>query len=66
ALEWETEMQHLVNNYQCEWKTAVNDPQLRKRFVHFANAPQEKDHNVQFRTVRGQKVAADWNSITNV
>lgn len=65
ATEWEAEMQYLVNTYQCEWKTAVNDPELRKRFVHFVNAPEEKDLSVQFRELRGQKIAADWN-MTNV
>ncbi|WP_437918994.1 nitrite reductase large subunit NirB [Sphingobacterium sp. LRF_L2] len=61
AANWEAEMQQLVDTYQCEWKVAVEDPTLRKRFVHFINAPQEKDSSVQFEEMRGQKKAMDWN-----
>ncbi|PRD48976.1 nitrite reductase large subunit NirB [Sphingobacterium haloxyli] len=59
---WENEMQALVNAYQCEWKTAVNDPNIRKRFVHFVNAPDEKDDTVRFEEMRGQKKATGWNN----
>lgn len=62
ANSWEKEMQELVNAYQCEWKVAVEDPNIRKRFVHFVNAPDEKDSNVRFDEFRGQKKAADWNT----
>lgn len=62
ADSWEQEMQELVNAYQCEWKTAVEDPNIRKRFVHFVNAPEEKDTSVRFDEFRGQKKAADWNN----
>ncbi|MFD1771048.1 nitrite reductase large subunit NirB [Sphingobacterium suaedae] len=58
---WENDMQQLVDSYQCEWKVAVEDPDIRKRFVHFVNAPDEKDSNVRFEELRGQKKAADWN-----
>jgi nitrite reductase (NADH) large subunit len=60
AEQWEYEMQSLVDAYQCEWKTAVEDPEIRKRFNHFVNAPQEKDPQVKFDDMRGQKKAADW------
>ncbi|SDM39379.1 nitrite reductase large subunit NirB [Pedobacter antarcticus] len=60
AGQWESEMETLVNNYQCEWKTAIEDPEIRKRFSHFANAPEEKDPSVKFDEMRGQKKAADW------
>lgn len=59
---WEKEMQGLVDAYQCEWKVAVNDPDIRKRFVHFVNAPAEKDETVRFDEMRGQKKAYDWNT----
>jgi len=62
AETWEKEMQALVEAYQCEWKVAVNDPDIRKRFVHFVNAPSEKDETVKFEEMRGQKKAADWNA----
>ncbi|MNK00820.1 Nitrite reductase [NAD(P)H] [compost metagenome] len=60
AEQWELEMQALVDSYQCEWKTAIEDPEIRKRFNHFVNAPEEKDPSVKFDEMRGQKKAADW------
>lgn len=62
AETWENEMEALVAAYQCEWKVAVSDPEIRKRFVHFVNAPTEKDETVKFEVMRGQKKAADWNA----
>jgi nitrite reductase (NADH) large subunit len=62
AAQFEAEMQGLVDNYACEWKAVVESPELRKRFSHFINAPEEKDPTVQFETMRGQRKAADWNS----
>ena len=56
----EEEMQKLVNLYKCEWKEVVESPELRKHFNHFINQPGEKDPNVQFETLRGQKKAVDW------
>jgi len=58
---WEEEMEKLVQAYTCEWKAAVEDPAIRKRFNHFVNAPGEKDPTVEFSEMRGQKKAADWN-----
>lgn len=60
AAHWESEMQALVDSYQCEWKTAIEDPEIRKRFNHFVNAPEEKDPSVKFEEMRGQKKATDW------
>jgi nitrite reductase (NADH) large subunit len=60
AEQWEQEMQQLVNAYQCEWKAAINNPEIRKRFNHFINAPGEKDPTVQFQQLREQKKAANW------
>ena len=57
---FEAEMQALVNNYKCEWKQVVESPDLRKRFSHFVNAPEEKDPAVQFEVMRGQKKAKEW------
>jgi nitrite reductase (NADH) large subunit len=53
-------MQLLVNSYACEWKMAVENPEIRKRFTHFVNAPQEKDPSVQFEPMREQKKVSDW------
>lgn len=55
----EEEMQLLVSAYQCEWKEAVNDPGLRKRFRHFVNSP-APDPTVGFRKERGQKLPEEW------
>ena len=60
AAQWEIEMQAIVNTYQCEWKTAIEDPEIRKRFNHFVNAPEEKDPTIQFEEMRGQKKASNW------
>ena len=53
AAELEADMQHVVDTYACEWKSAVNDPETRKRFRHFVNSDQP-DQNVVFMPERGQ------------
>jgi nitrite reductase (NADH) large subunit len=60
GLELEKEMQALVDSYKCEWKEVVESPELRKRFSHFVNAPEEKDPTIQFEPMREQKKVADW------
>ncbi|MCB0213448.1 MAG: nitrite reductase (NAD(P)H), partial [Anaerolineae bacterium] len=57
AEELEREMQHVVDTFQCEWKTTTNSPEKLKRFRHFINAP-EKDPNIEFITLRTQPVPA--------
>ena len=51
--ELESEMQHLVDTYECEWKKAINTPETLKRFRHFVNSP-ESDSNIEFVDERGQ------------
>jgi nitrite reductase (NADH) large subunit len=51
--ELETHMQGLVDTYECEWKKAIDDPEVMKRFRHFVNSD-EPDRNVVFVTERGQ------------
>lgn len=46
-------MQHVVDTYQCEWKTALSDTEKLKRFRQFVNSDQE-DSNVVFVQERGQ------------
>nr|WP_297351820.1 nitrite reductase large subunit NirB [uncultured Caldimonas sp.] len=53
AAELEAQMQHVVDTYQCEWKTAVNDPETRKRFRSFVNSEQA-DERIVFVRERGQ------------
>ncbi|MCF2501830.1 nitrite reductase large subunit NirB [Dyadobacter sp. CY107] len=59
AAELEYDMQKLIDVYQCEWKEVVQNPELRKRFSHFVNAP-VKDPSVTFETMREQKRAKEW------
>lgn len=58
--QFEQEMELLVNSYKCEWKEAIENPAIRKRFSHFVNAPEEKDPSVQFTPLRDQKRATEW------
>ena len=52
--ELEAQMQAVVDTYQCEWKSAIEDPEKLKRFRQFVNAPDAKDPNVIFVEERGQ------------
>ena len=51
--ELERQMQHVVDTYQCEWKTAITDPAVRKRFRTFVNDPRA-DQRIVFVEERGQ------------
>jgi nitrite reductase (NADH) large subunit len=53
-------MENHVATYECEWKAAIETPELRNRFNHFVNAPEEKDPTVQFEEMREQKKAKEW------
>ncbi|MHA4739284.1 nitrite reductase large subunit NirB [Dyadobacter sp. MSC1_007] len=59
AAELESDMQNLIDAYQCEWKEVVESPELRKRFSHFVNTP-IKDPTVAFEGMREQKRATEW------
>ena len=60
AAQWEAEMEVLVKSYKCEWKEAIENPEIKKRFNHFVNAPEEKDPSIKFEPMREQKKVADW------
>ena len=51
--ELDAELQQLVDSYECEWKKAIGDPEVMKRFRHFVNSP-DADANIQFVDERGQ------------
>jgi nitrite reductase (NADH) large subunit len=53
AAELEADMANLVASFECEWKKAINDPEILKRFRHFVNSD-EPDRNVVFVRERGQ------------
>lgn len=60
AAQWEVEMQALVDSYECEWKVAIESPEIKKRFNHFVNAPEEKDPSIKFESMRDQKKVVEW------
>jgi nitrite reductase (NADH) large subunit len=49
----ETHMQNVVDTYQCEWKTTIEDEEKLKRFRSFVNSD-ETDDNIVFVEERGQ------------
>ena len=51
--ELEKEMNHVIETYQCEWKTTIEDPEKIKRFDHFVNSD-APDDNVKFEREREQ------------
>jgi nitrite reductase (NADH) large subunit len=49
----EAQMQYVIDTYQCEWKTTIEDENKLKRFRHFINSD-AADDNVVFVEERGQ------------
>jgi nitrite reductase (NADH) large subunit len=49
----EDQMQRVVDTYQCEWKTTIEDESKVKRFRHFVNSDKH-DENIIFIEERGQ------------
>jgi len=58
--ELEAQMQHLIDNYQCEWTRVVNDPAQRARFRQFVNT-EDEEPTIEFVSQRDQSRPADWN-----
>jgi nitrite reductase (NADH) large subunit len=56
AAEFEAAMERHVQNYQCEWKGVLEDPDKLSRFVSFVNAPDAVDETVTFTERAGRKV----------
>lgn len=52
--ELESQMQLVVNRYECEWANAINDPEKLKRFRTFVN-DQRGDPDIHFVKERGQR-----------
>lgn len=59
AEELEKEMEGLVNKYECEWKQAIEDPKMKKRFKHFVNSD-DTDDNLVFVPMRDMKMPKAW------
>jgi len=52
--ELETEMQGIIDTYECEWKRTINDPAALKRFEPFLN-DDTPDGDIVYVRERGQK-----------
>ncbi len=63
--ELEAEMANIVDTYQCEWKTTVENPEKVKQFRSFVNAD-KTDKEIVFIQERGQiRPATDAEKMTN-
>ncbi|WP_173813902.1 nitrite reductase large subunit NirB [Mycobacterium rhizamassiliense] len=56
AAEFEAAMERHVENYKCEWKGVLEDPNKLSRFVSFVNAPDAVDSTVTFTEHAGRKI----------
>jgi len=54
ASELEAQMQHVVDQYECEWANALNDPEKLKRFRTFVN-DRRADPDMHFVREREQR-----------
>jgi nitrite reductase (NADH) large subunit len=59
AAELEADMARVVDTYQCEWKTTVDDPEKLKRFRAFVNS-ESADPSIVFVKERDQHRPAFW------
>jgi nitrite reductase (NADH) large subunit len=60
AEELEQQMKGLIDSYECEWKQAIESPEIMKRFKHFVNSD-DTDDNIEFVPMREQKMPKAWN-----
>ena len=54
AADLEAEMAHVVDTYECEWKSTIEDEEKLKRFRTFVNSD-ETDDSLVFVRERGQR-----------
>ena len=57
--ELEKDMQALIAAYHCEWKAAIENEDMKKKFSHFANS-EDDDPTLEFVPMREMKKPADW------
>lgn len=57
--ELEADMARVIDTYQCEWKTTIEDPEKVKQFRPFINSSQI-DPSVVFVPERNQHRPAEW------
>ncbi|GGI92032.1 nitrite reductase large subunit NirB [Halopseudomonas pertucinogena] len=62
AAELESQMQRVVDSYQCEWANALSDPEKLKRFRTFVNDARP-DPDIHFVRERGQPRPARSNEL---
>ncbi|CAM9706285.1 unnamed protein product [Ascophyllum nodosum] len=55
----EAQMQHIVDTYQDEWATVVQDEEKRKTFRQFVNSD-HTERGIPFIDMRGQNRPMDW------
>jgi len=60
AADLEADMTRVIDTYQCEWKTTVEDPEKLKRFRSFVNAPDASDPTIIMVEERAQIRPATW------
>ena len=58
ADELEVEMEGLVQGYRCEWREAVETPELRARFRPFVNT--DETEQLEFVPLREQQMPKPW------
>jgi nitrite reductase (NADH) large subunit len=63
--ELEAEMAHVIDTYQCEWKSAIEDPEKMKQFRPFVNSTR-RDPSLVFIRQRDQHRPAYWNEKASV
>ncbi len=51
--QFEAQMEHVIDTYQCEWKTTIESEEKLKRFRHFVNSD-KTDDKIVFVEERGQ------------
>ncbi|MFZ1787481.1 MAG: nitrite reductase large subunit NirB [Saprospiraceae bacterium] len=57
--ELESQMEKLVSDYACEWKEAIENDSIRKRYKHFVNS-EDRDENIVFVPLREMKMPEPW------
>ncbi|STT55015.1 putative nitrite reductase [Klebsiella pneumoniae] len=57
--ELEQEMARIVDSYQCEWQTTLNDPQRLALFRSLVNSDQPDEAVQRPRSARSAAAAAD-------
>ncbi len=64
CVQLEENMQTVIGTYQCEWKTALETPEHRRRFVQFVNS-KAADENIKLVKERDQLRPATKDEKTN-